>query len=510
MNEPKISVITPVHDSEEYLRRCVDSILSQTLEDIEVILIDDASEDGSFGILKSYADSDPRVLIIKLDENKGPGGARNLGIEAARGEYLSFVDSDDMIAPDFLELLYAKAAETSADIIKGSCFEVFANDLDSESGMLKMRHQNDFISRSMRSGKSICEFFSNWHFSAVYRRDFIIKNNIRYGNTIVGEDSVFLLMAGVLSDSFVFEPSAKYYHYHREESQSRILSKERFESSSASLKEQFSFLESARIKPEAIVNTAVRKLRFGLRIHSCLRFFEYPEVDAEKYAQRLYELASGFKYADALAEDDYAISVFLSSKGTENISLLGKSASFDNEIEVKLADLERLARHIADAPAQQDQAIKYLAIAIKEVRKSPSFRDLTDEREFHQWLVDSMNKKLSCLNTPELLPLLPVGVRALVEYGVDLMPTKPGILIIESFKDGVAAMSKTVDLLSDHPDAASEYYDFAVSFYNSLLLASSSSQIKSDKQFGAVLARFTLAADSLNRLIEKKKNGELS
>ena len=230
-----------MHDSEEYLRRCVDSILSQTLEDIEVILIDDASKDGSFGMLKGYADSDPRVLIIKLDENKGPGGARNLGIEAARGEYLSFVDSDDMIAPDFLELLYAKAAETSADIIRGSCFEVFANDLDSESGMLKMRHQNDLISRSMRSGKSICEFFYHWHFSAVYRRDFIIKNNIRYGNTIVGEDSVFLLMAGVLSDSFVFEPSAKYYHYHRAESQSRILSKERFESSSASLKEQFSF-----------------------------------------------------------------------------------------------------------------------------------------------------------------------------------------------------------------------------------------------------------------------------
>ena len=97
-------------------------------------------------------------------------------------------------------------------------------------------------------------------------------------------------------------------------------------------------------------------------------------MDADKYAQRLYELATGFKYAEALAEDDYAISVFLSSKGTENISLLGKSASFDNEIEVKLADLERLARHIADAPAQQDQAIKYLAIAIKEVRKSPSFR----------------------------------------------------------------------------------------------------------------------------------------
>lgn len=88
MNEPKISVISPVHNSEEYLKRCVDSILSQTLSDIEVIFIDDASEDGSYDILKSYADSDPRVLIIKLDKNIGAGGARNLGIEAARGKYL--------------------------------------------------------------------------------------------------------------------------------------------------------------------------------------------------------------------------------------------------------------------------------------------------------------------------------------------------------------------------------------------------------------------------------------
>lgn len=510
MNEPKISVISPVHNSEEYLKRCVDSILSQTLSDIEVIFIDDASEDGSYNMLKSYADSDPRVLIIKLDKNIGSGGARNLGIEAARGKYLSFVDSDDTIAPDFLELLYAKAEETSADIIKGSCFEVFSNDLDSEFSLQNMQRQNSFIKKAMKSGKDTCLFFYHWHFTAIYRHAFIDKHSIRYGNTIVGEDSIFLLKAAVLSESFVFVPSARYNYYHRAESQSRIISQERYESSIESLKEQFDFLGNAAIKPESILRVANRKLRFGLRIHSYLLFYKYPGVDAEAYAQKLYEMASSFKYADKLGAKDYAISVFLSSNGSENLSMLGMSNSFDDELYVQLANFERLAKHIVDAAAQQDRAIDYLATVIIHMRKMLVFRAHGELRKFDQRLINEISNALSCLNTPELLPRLSFDVRAIVEYKADLPSLIRFSSMIDYFTDTVSFLSKTLDLLSEHPDAASEYYDFAIKIYKKLLHVSGSSQIKSDKQFGAVMARLTLAADSLKLLLEQKEtNGDL-
>lgn len=511
MNEPKISVISPVHNSEEYLKRCVDSILSQTLSDIEVIFIDDASEDGSYDILKSYADSDPRVLIIKLDKNIGAGGARNLGIEAARGKYLSFVDSDDTIAPDFLKLLYAKAEETSADIIKGSCFEVFSNDLDSEFSLQNMRRQNSSIKKAMESGKDTCVFFYNRHFSAIYRHAFIDKHSIRYGNTIVGEDSIFLLKTAVLSQSFVFEPSARYNYYHRAASQSLIISQERYESSSASLKEQFDFLGNAAIKPESILRVANRRLRFGLRIHSYLLFYKYPGIDAEAYSQKLYEMASGFKYADKLGAKDYAICVFLSSNGSENLSMLGMSSSFDDELYVQLANFERLAKHIVDASAQQDRAIDYLTTVIIHMRKKLVFRARGEVCKFDQRLISEISDALSCLNTPELLPRLPFDVRAIVEYKADLPPLIHISSKINSFTDIVSLLSKTVDLLSEHPDAASEYYDFAIKIYKKLLLASSSSIIKRDKQFVTAMAKLALAADSLKLLLEQKEtNGDLS
>lgn len=116
MSSPKVSVIVPVHNAEKYLEQCLNSILGQTLKDIEVICVNDKSTDGSAAILGSYAANEPRLRVLQ-SPGLGAGGARNIGLESAQGKYLSFLDADDFFEPDMLESAVAKAEEDQSDIV---------------------------------------------------------------------------------------------------------------------------------------------------------------------------------------------------------------------------------------------------------------------------------------------------------------------------------------------------------------------------------------------------------
>ena len=124
MSDPRVSVIVPVHNTERYLAECLDSILGQTEEDIEVICVDDGSTDSSPKILASYAERDGRLRVI-TQECRGAGAARNHGLSAARGTYLSFLDADDFFEPDMLKSAADKLDDTGADIV---AFETLLSD----------------------------------------------------------------------------------------------------------------------------------------------------------------------------------------------------------------------------------------------------------------------------------------------------------------------------------------------------------------------------------------------
>jgi glycosyltransferase involved in cell wall biosynthesis len=111
----KVSVVVPVYNVEKYLEECLDSIIAQTLQDIEIICVNDGSTDRSAEILDRYAQKDPRITVI-TQTNQGPSKARNIGIAQTKGEYIGFVDSDDIIAADFLEKLYIAAKKYDADV----------------------------------------------------------------------------------------------------------------------------------------------------------------------------------------------------------------------------------------------------------------------------------------------------------------------------------------------------------------------------------------------------------
>lgn len=116
MSNPKISVIIPFYNVEKYIERCIQSVKNQTWSDFECLLIDDESPDNSYQIALDCIHEDPRFSIIR-QKNKGLGGARNTGIEHAKGEYIAFLDSDDWWELDFLEIMYQSAVENQADLV---------------------------------------------------------------------------------------------------------------------------------------------------------------------------------------------------------------------------------------------------------------------------------------------------------------------------------------------------------------------------------------------------------
>ena len=116
MNNPKVSVIIPVYNAERYLKQCLDSIINQTLKEIEIICVDDGSTDSSLEILKKYEKKDGRVQIIQ-QKNQFAGVARNNGLKIARGKYVFFIDSDDFCEISLLNSVFLVAEKNNVDIV---------------------------------------------------------------------------------------------------------------------------------------------------------------------------------------------------------------------------------------------------------------------------------------------------------------------------------------------------------------------------------------------------------
>ena len=121
---PKVSVIIPVYNVEKYIRECLDSVVNQTLKDIEIILINDCSPDNSLNIIKEYASADNRIVVVD-QENCGCNKTRNNIIQIAKGEYISFIDADDIIDLDYFEKLYNATNNGKIDIAMTSKVQNF-------------------------------------------------------------------------------------------------------------------------------------------------------------------------------------------------------------------------------------------------------------------------------------------------------------------------------------------------------------------------------------------------
>lgn len=206
---PIVSVILPCYNAEQYLHQCLDSLLRQTLQEIEILCIDAGSTDGSLSVLEDYARRDPRVTVLSGFGRLDAGSARNLGLDQASGTYLSFLDADDFFQPEMLEEASRKAMADDADIVVFS-----AQQLDMKTGAvtpmpwsLKIRscpRQMPFAPAQMN--KKIFNSFENWTWNKLFRTDFIRSRGIRFQSVARTNDMAFTCEALALAQRITCLP----------------------------------------------------------------------------------------------------------------------------------------------------------------------------------------------------------------------------------------------------------------------------------------------------------------
>lgn len=177
----KVSVIVPVYNVEGYLEKCLESLVNQTLQEIEIIIVNDGSTDGSANIINKYAKNYPNKIIVLEKKNGGLSDARNYGMPYARGKYISYIDSDDFVDLDMMELLYNKAEEEQADYVECNLHHTYPNYEDTEIG-IHYYDKNELI----MFGRSVV-----WN--KLYNREWLNHTKVKFAVGLNHEDVDFFV-----------------------------------------------------------------------------------------------------------------------------------------------------------------------------------------------------------------------------------------------------------------------------------------------------------------------------
>lgn len=203
---PKVSVILPCYNVAPYVGACLDSLVNQTLRDIEIICVDDKSTDNTLEIIQERATQDKRIKVIAQATNSGVSVARNTGIDAATGEYIGFVDPDDYVDLDFYEKLYETAIREKADVAKANLTVVNVDGI----------HTSGRLNRYVKQDKLNFQYEFT---SAIYKRDFLNRHNLRFlPGVSIGEDVNWLVKAAYLANKIPVIDSTAYMYIRRSDS----------------------------------------------------------------------------------------------------------------------------------------------------------------------------------------------------------------------------------------------------------------------------------------------------
>ncbi|WP_295112453.1 glycosyltransferase [uncultured Methanobrevibacter sp.] len=213
--KPKISVIIPVYNDEEYIGRCLNSLINQSLKEIEIICINDGSNDNSLEILEEYKNKDDRIQIIS-QKNQGAGISRNNGIKLAEGEYISFVDADDWMELDSLEKLYKNANANDSEMVLFNSIEHGINELTRERIYLpadeSVDYDNFVFDYNYEKKLVMNKMFVIW--SKIYKTSFLKENNLEFYSHKIFNDVQFHIESMLLAKRISYLPEIL-YHYNR-------------------------------------------------------------------------------------------------------------------------------------------------------------------------------------------------------------------------------------------------------------------------------------------------------
>jgi len=231
MGSELISVIIPVYNTEKYLKRCIESIINQTYENIQIILIDDGSTDGSGAICDEFSENNHRIVVCHT-ENKGQGAARNYGIKVAAGKYIGFVDSDDYIEKDMYEVLYNNLIRYNADISTCGYWTVKAEDLD--KAVFSDKHENiqvlnaeEAISLTLNGDK----YYPVLPVVKLYKAEIFL--NVAFPEKMIYEDHYIIIEILEQCRRIVVTSKKEYYYIFRKNSTTHTFTKKNLDAIAA-------------------------------------------------------------------------------------------------------------------------------------------------------------------------------------------------------------------------------------------------------------------------------------
>ncbi len=203
---PKVSIIVPVYNVEKYLKQALESAVNQTLNDIEIICVDDCSTDNSLNILKEYQLKDNRIKIIEQKENKGQGVARNIALDIASGEYIMFLDPDDWLELNACEIAYNQINRNKNDLVFFGTTTHIEKTRQNIYKDIRLQPFSDYFNKSnvklYEIGIPFIKTFEIWY--KIYNHSFIKQNQIKFSTERFGEEGDFSLKTIVLSDTASF------------------------------------------------------------------------------------------------------------------------------------------------------------------------------------------------------------------------------------------------------------------------------------------------------------------
>ena len=201
--KPLISVIIPVYNVEEYLRQCLDSVINQTYENLQIIAVNDCSTDSSLQILEEYAQKDKRMVVISNKENLGVGLTRNEGMKIAKGDFIHFLDPDDWLEPNIYIYIEREREKDFPDIL---CFKRNEyNNETKESKTLDFKNAA-ILNKTLNPIKDI-EAFDNWDryvWQKLHKRSFLLENNIVFNNSKSISDMEYAALCYINCKSLVY------------------------------------------------------------------------------------------------------------------------------------------------------------------------------------------------------------------------------------------------------------------------------------------------------------------
>lgn len=209
----KISVLVPIYNAEKYIEKCLDSIVNQTYENIEIVLIEDGSTDNSLEIIKEYSKQDKRIKIISI-KNNGVADARNKALENATGNYVTFVDSDDYVEKDYVETLYTNLKKYEADIAVCNCYNIIEKTGSKNFKTFGINKVKEYNNIEAVENLFYYNFFRHSPWGKLYKKN--LWNNIKFPVGKNYEDLATIYKLFLKSKNVIYIPKEKYNYLIRQ------------------------------------------------------------------------------------------------------------------------------------------------------------------------------------------------------------------------------------------------------------------------------------------------------